>query len=135
VGRHHCWAAGPLGLGFPVSLYTVTPSIINTTVHLPTGPTSSTSHMASDAGILSTFSPLPVTLSSIIEGNGNLLPVTTILPHKLLNNCLTSFDIQVNPNAAALFVVSVYVVGNGACTSFGSINSFMAKLYQTWCLL
>jgi hypothetical protein len=23
VGRHHCWAAGPLGLGFPVSLYIV----------------------------------------------------------------------------------------------------------------
>jgi hypothetical protein len=36
VGRHHCWAAGPLGLGFPVSLYIVTPSIINTTIHSPT---------------------------------------------------------------------------------------------------
>jgi hypothetical protein len=36
MGRHHCWAAGPLGLGFPVSLYIVTPSIINTIVHLPT---------------------------------------------------------------------------------------------------
>jgi hypothetical protein len=23
VGRHHCWAAGPLGLGFHVSLYIV----------------------------------------------------------------------------------------------------------------
>jgi hypothetical protein len=23
VGRHYCWAAGPLGLGFPVSLYIV----------------------------------------------------------------------------------------------------------------
>jgi hypothetical protein len=33
VGRHHCWAAGPLGLGFPVSLYIVTPSIINTRLH------------------------------------------------------------------------------------------------------
>jgi hypothetical protein len=33
VGRHHCWAAGPLGLGFPVSLYIVTPSIINTTLY------------------------------------------------------------------------------------------------------
>jgi hypothetical protein len=33
VGRHHCWAAGPLGLGFPVSLYIVTPSIINTRLY------------------------------------------------------------------------------------------------------
>jgi hypothetical protein len=36
VGRHHCWAAGPLGLGFPVFLYIVTPSINNTTVHSST---------------------------------------------------------------------------------------------------
>jgi hypothetical protein len=29
VGRHHCWAAGPLGLG--LSLYILYPIIINTT--------------------------------------------------------------------------------------------------------
>jgi hypothetical protein len=29
VGRHHCWAAGPLGLG--LSLYIVTPSLCNRT--------------------------------------------------------------------------------------------------------
>jgi hypothetical protein len=50
MGRHHCWAAGPLGLGFPVSLYIVTPSIINTTVHLPTDET--TNKMAIASGIL-----------------------------------------------------------------------------------
>jgi hypothetical protein len=29
VGRHHCWAAGPLGLGLGLSLYIYTPSPIN----------------------------------------------------------------------------------------------------------
>jgi hypothetical protein len=31
VDRHHCWAAGPLGLG--LSLYIVTPSLCNTINH------------------------------------------------------------------------------------------------------
>jgi hypothetical protein len=34
VGRHHCWAASPLGLGFHVSLYIVTPSLCNTSSNL-----------------------------------------------------------------------------------------------------
>jgi hypothetical protein len=32
VGRHHCWAAGPLGLGFPVSIY-CSPPLCNTIEH------------------------------------------------------------------------------------------------------
>jgi hypothetical protein len=37
VGRHHCWAAGPLGLGFPVSLYIVVHLYaIQSTVHSST---------------------------------------------------------------------------------------------------
>jgi hypothetical protein len=36
VGRHHCWAAGPLGLGLNLSIYCI-PSIINTSNNsLPT---------------------------------------------------------------------------------------------------
>ncbi|XP_039784386.1 uncharacterized protein LOC120651088 [Panicum virgatum] len=58
--------------------------------------TGATSHMASDSGILSSSSaPSSHCTSSIIVGNGNLLPVTststTVLPHKLyLNNVLVS---------------------------------------------
>jgi hypothetical protein len=32
VGRHHCWAAGLLGLGLSLYIYCI-PSIINTTIH------------------------------------------------------------------------------------------------------
>jgi hypothetical protein len=35
VCRHHCWAAGPLGLGLSLYIYCI-PSIINTTVHSST---------------------------------------------------------------------------------------------------
>ena len=58
--------------------------------------TGATSHMASGSGILSSFSvPSGHCPSSIIVGNGNLLPVTStgtaVLPHKLhLNNVLVS---------------------------------------------
>jgi len=58
--------------------------------------TGATSHMASDTGILSSFSPPPAhSPSSIVVGNGNLLPVTatgtTHLPYNFnLNNVLVS---------------------------------------------
>ena len=54
-----------------------------------------TNNMTSDAGILSRSSPQFATPSSIVVGNGNLLPVlstgSTTLPHSLhLNNVLVS---------------------------------------------
>jgi len=58
-----------------------------------------TSHMASDTGILSSFSPPPAhSPSFIVVGNGNLLPITatgtTHLPYNFnLNNVLVSPDL------------------------------------------
>jgi hypothetical protein len=73
--------------------------------------TGATSHMASDTGILSSLSlPTVHSPSSIVVGNGNLLPVTatgsTHLPHNFnLNNVLVSPNLIKNLVSVRRFTI------------------------------
>ena len=63
--------------------------------------TGATSHVTSDAGIISSTTPSPSCISTIVVGNRNLVPVTSTgvahLPHNLhLNNVLVAPNIIKN---------------------------------------
>ena len=81
--------------------------------------TGATTHMASDAGILSTSTvPSSHSSSSIIVGNGNLLPVvstgSTVLPHNLhLNKVLVSPNLIKN-----LISVRQFTIDNNCTVEF-----------------
>ena len=81
--------------------------------------TGATTHMASDAGILSTSTiPSSHSPSSIIVGNGNLLPVvstgSTVLPHNLhLNKVLVSPNLIKN-----LISVRQFTIDNNCTVEF-----------------
>jgi len=91
--------------------------------------TGATSNIASDAGILSTsFAPSGHSPSSIIVGNGNLLPVTaignTVLPHKLhLNNVLVSPDLIKN-----LISVRQFTTDNNCSVEFDPFDCSVKDL-------
>uniref|UniRef100_A0A804Q4R3 Uncharacterized protein n=1 Tax=Zea mays TaxID=4577 RepID=A0A804Q4R3_MAIZE len=84
VGRHHCWAAGPLGLGFPVSLYIVVHLYaIQSTLYLPTWYQIRVSFLTSTAA--AGGSPPPSRrLPSLPPGGPTFPPRGGLLPPSLL---------------------------------------------------
>jgi hypothetical protein len=87
-----------------------------------------TNHMTSDAGILSPSSFSGSTLSSIVVGNGNLLPVTstgsTLLPHQLtFNNVLVSPNLIKN-----LISVRQFTTDNNCSTEFDPLGCSVKAL-------